>query len=73
MTKEISFRAIRNAFYFLLCNVLVIFVMLGCTRDVYDPNGNGDDENPNPFPFSTTATIQLNVKYFLMFILKIHL
>ena len=63
MTKEIRFRAIRDTFYFLLCNVLVIFVMLGCTRDVYDPNGNGDEETPNSFPFSTTTTIQLNVKY----------
>ena len=63
MTKKINFYAIHNAFYYLLCNVLVLLVASGCTRDVYDPNGGGDEDKPNSFDFATTSTIQLNVKY----------
>ena len=61
MTKKANFYAIHGAFYYLLCSVLVILMVSGCTRDVYDPNG-GEDK-PNSFDFSTTSTIQLNVKY----------
>ncbi len=63
MTKKENFYAIHNAFYYLLCNVLVILMATGCTRDVYDPNGGGDEDKPNSFDFATTSTIQLNVKY----------
>lgn len=62
MTKKANFYAIHGAFYYLLCSVLVILMVSGCTRDVYDPNGGGEDK-PNSFDFSTTSTIQLNVKY----------
>lgn len=62
MTKKANSYAIRNAFYLLLCNVLVLLMAAGCTRDVYDPNGGGEDK-PNSFDFATTSTIQLNVKY----------
>lgn len=62
MTKQANFYAIHGAFYYLLCSVLVILMVSGCTRDVYDPNGGGEDK-PNSFDFSTTSTIQLNVKY----------
>ena len=62
MTKKANFYAIHGAFYYLLCRVLVILMVSGCTRDVYDPNGGGEDK-PNSFDFSTTSTIQLNVKY----------
>ena len=62
MTKNANFYAIHGAFYYLLCSVLVILMVSGCTRDVYDPNGGGEDK-PNSFDFSTTSTIQLNVKY----------
>lgn len=62
MTKKANFYAIHGAFYYLLCSVLVILMVSGCTRDVYDPNGGGE-EKPNSFDFSTTSTIQLNVKY----------
>lgn len=63
MTKKANSYVIRNAFYLLLCNVLVILMAAGCTRDVYDPNGGGDEDKPNSFDFATTSTIQLNVKY----------
>lgn len=62
MTKKANFYAIHGAFYYLLCSVLAILMVSGCTRDVYDPNGGGEDK-PNSFDFSTTSTIQLNVKY----------
>lgn len=62
MTKKANFYAIHGAFYYLLCSVLVILMVSGCTRDVYDPNG-GDEDKPNSFDFATTSTIQLNVKY----------
>ena len=62
MTKKANFYAIHGAFYYLLCSVLVILMVSGCTRDVYDPNGGGEDK-PNSFDFSTTSTIQLHVKY----------
>lgn len=62
MTKRANFYAIHGAFYYLLCSVLVILMVSGCTRDVYDPNGGGEDK-PNSFDFATTSTIQLNVKY----------
>ena len=62
MTKKANFYAKHGAFYYLLCSVLVILMVSGCTRDVYDPNGGGEDK-PNSFDFSTTSTIQLNVKY----------
>lgn len=62
MTKKANFYAIHGAFYYLLCSVLVILMVSGCTRDVYDPNG-GSEDKPNSFDFSTTSTIQLNVKY----------
>lgn len=63
MTGKMSFCAIRKAFYYLLCNVLVAFVAVGCTHDVYDSN-NGDKEKiPNSFDFATTNSIQLNVKF----------
>ena len=62
MTKKANFYAIHGAFYYLLCSVLVILMVSGCTRDVYDPNGGGEDK-PNSFDFSTTSTIELNVKY----------
>ena len=39
MTKKANFYAIHGAFYYLLCSVLVILMVSGCTRDVYDPNG----------------------------------
>lgn len=63
MTKRANFYAIHGAFYYLLCSVLVILMVSGCTRDVYDPNGGGDEDKPNSFDFATTSTIQLNVKY----------
>lgn len=63
MTKKANFYAIHGAFYYLLCSVLVILMVSGCTRDVYDPNSGGDEEKPNSFDFATTSTIQLNVKY----------
>lgn len=63
MIQKISFYAIRRATYLLLCNVLVIFVVLGCSQDVYDPSKGGGEDVPNPFDFSTTATLQLDVKY----------
>lgn len=63
MMKKANSYAIRNAFYYLLCYVLVILMASGCTRDVYDPNGGGDEDKPNSFDFATTSTIQLNVKY----------
>lgn len=61
--KKANSYAIHNAFYYLLCNVLVILMATGCTRDVYDPNGGGGEDKPNSFDFATTSTIQLNVKY----------
>ena len=45
MMKKANSYAIRNAFYYLLCYVLVILMASGCTRDVYDPNGGGDEDN----------------------------
>ena len=48
MTKKANFYAIHGAFYYLLCSVLVILMVSGCTRDVYDPNGGGEDK-PNSF------------------------
>lgn len=63
MTGKMNFCAIRKAFYYLLCNVLVLFVAVGCTHDVYDPNNGNQEEKPNSFDFSTTNSIRLNVKY----------
>ena len=69
MTKKANFYAIHGAFYYLLCSVLVILMVSGCTRDVYDPNGGGEDK-PNSFDFSTTSTIQLNVKLMFLKVIK---
>lgn len=44
MTKRANFYAIHGVFYYLLCSVLVILMVSGCTRDVYDPNGGGDED-----------------------------
>lgn len=63
MTGMMNFCAIRKAFYYLLCNVLVAFVAVGCTHDVYDSNNGDKEEKPNSFDFATTKSIQLNVKY----------
>ena len=47
-----------------LCSIMMAFLLMGCERDVYNPNNGKDDEKtPNSFDFSTTSSIQVNVKY----------